>query len=76
MCAIAALDHVERFVERVALRHGLPEERLEKDVKEKVFASAPRFVHLQPVTTEGYVHEITLASSGGCYIEIPDVMIA
>lgn len=53
MCAIAALDHVERFVEGVALRHGLPEERLEKDVKEKVFASAPRFVHLQPITTEG-----------------------
>ena len=48
-----ALDHIERFVEGVALRHGLPEERLEKDVKEKVFASAPRFVHLQPITAEG-----------------------
>ena len=54
MHVIAALDHVERFVEGVALRHGLPEERLEKDVKEKVFASAPRFVHLQPITSEGY----------------------
>lgn len=50
---ISALDHVERFVERVAVRHGLPEERVDKDVKEKVFASAPRFVHLQPITDEG-----------------------
>ena len=59
------LDHVERFAERVAMRHGLPEERMEKDVKEKLFAIFPRFVHLQPVTLEGCV--LALPTTCHCF---------
>lgn len=64
---------VERFAERVAMRHGLPEERMEKDVKEKLFAIFPRFVHLQPVTLEGcalaamhLIHPTAIGTSCSC----------
>ena len=49
------LDLVERLATKVAANHNLSSERTEKDVKEKVHAMIPRFVHLQDITKEGWL---------------------
>jgi hypothetical protein len=56
------LDLVERLSTKLAESHQLNAERVEKDVKLKVVSLIPKFVHLQPITKEGWL-EVERATS-------------
>ena len=57
------LDLVERLATKLAESHQLSAERVEKDVKLKVASLIPQFVHLQPITKEGWLEAERVSSS-------------
>ena len=57
------LDLVERLATKLAESHQLSAKRVEKDVKLKVASLIPQFVHLQPITKEGWLEVERAASS-------------